>query len=95
MAELISASGRKATFNHPKNRNNKKLNKAFIKQRIAIFADKDIDPAIDSEVIELLQRKFNILLPQRPTLDEALEVVIKTHEVIGLIIQYRSASKVS
>jgi len=69
------------------------LNKAFIKQRIDIFADMDIDPAIDSQVIELLQRKFNILLPQRPTLDEALEVVIKSHEIIGLIIQYRSVPK--
>ena len=50
----------------------------------------DIDPAIDSQVIEVLQRKFNILLPQRPNLNEALEVVAKDHELIGLLLQYRS-----
>lgn len=69
------------------------MNKSFIKQRIAIFSGMDIDPAIDSEVIDMLKRKFAILLPQRPTLDESLEVVIKSHEIIGLIIQYRSSSK--
>jgi len=66
------------------------LNKTFIRQRIAIFAGMDIDPAIDSQVIEVLQRKFNILLPQRPNLNEALEVVAKDHELIGLLLQYRS-----
>ena len=69
------------------------MNRAFIRQRIAIFSDIDIDPDIDSQVIEVLQRKFNILLPQRPSLNESLEVVVKTHEIIGLLLQYRLASK--
>ena len=67
------------------------MNKTFIKQRIDIFSGAEIDPLNDKAVIELLQRKFNIFLPQRPTLDEALEVVIKKHEIIGLMLNYRAA----
>ena len=70
------------------------MNKDFIKQRIDIFADADIDPTSDEQVIAMLKRKFNILLPQRPTLDEALEVVTKKHDIIALIIDYRAMPNV-
>ncbi len=69
------------------------MNKEFLKQRIAIFSGKDIDPNVDAEVIDILKRKFAILLPQRPTLNESLDAVIKSHEVIGLILNYRNMSK--
>ena len=71
-----------------------KLNKEFIRQRISIFSGMDIDPAVDSQVVDILLRKFNIHLPQRATLDEALAATISDHEVISLISQYRSLSKV-
>ena len=66
------------------------FSKEFILQRICIFAGKDIDPRVDEQVTELLQRKFNIMLPQRSTMDEALAAAISDHEIIGLIIKYRS-----
>lgn len=66
------------------------MNKAYIKQRISIFCGSDIDANDDSQVTEVLQRKFNILLPQRPTLDSSLAAVISDHEIISLIIKYRS-----
>ncbi len=62
----------------------------FIKQRISIYSGTDIDPMIDSQVVELLQRKFNIKLPQRSSLDDALAAAISDHEIISLIIKYRS-----
>lgn len=65
------------------------MNKEFVKQRIAIFCGMDIDPSIDSQVTDILQRKFNISLPQRASLDEALEAAISDHEIISLIIKYR------
>lgn len=66
------------------------MNKEFVKQRIAIFCGMDIDPAIDSQVTDILKKKFNIFLPQRTSLDDALEATVSDHEIISLIIKYRS-----
>lgn len=66
------------------------MNKEYIKQRISIFTGMDIDPTIDSQVVEALQKKFNIHLPQRSSVDASLEAAISDHEIISLIIRYRS-----
>lgn len=50
----------------------------------------DMDPDIDTQVIDVLRRKFNIYLPQRPTLDESLTATISDHEIISLITEYRT-----
>ncbi|WP_103654436.1 hypothetical protein [Agarilytica rhodophyticola] len=69
------------------------MSKEFIKQRICIYAGMDIDPTIDSQVVEILKKRFNVLLPQRASLDEALEAAVFSHEIISLIIKYRSLVK--
>ena len=65
-------------------------NKDFIHQRICIYAGKEFDPTVDEYVTEVLRSKFNILLPQRASLNESLESVASVHEIIGLILQYRT-----
>jgi len=69
------------------------VSKEFIYQRISIFAGMDIDPTIDSQVTEMLQNKFNIFLPQRASLDDALEAATSNHEIVSLIIKYRSLNR--
>ncbi len=64
--------------------------KQFILQRICIYAGKEFDPDRDEQVREVLRNKFNILLPQRRSMDESLADVASTHEIIDLIMQYRS-----
>lgn len=64
--------------------------KDFIHKRICIFAGKPIDPHSDEEVETILRSKFNIQLPQRKTLDESLSATNSDHEIIGLILKYRS-----
>ncbi len=64
--------------------------KAFNLQRICIYAGKEFDPNSDDQVKEVLQNKFNILLPQRQSMNEALEAVASDHEIIDLIVKYRS-----
>lgn len=64
--------------------------KAFMLQRICIFAGKEIDPLVDTQVETLLRDKFNLHLPQRRSLDEALASVASDLEIISLIIQYRA-----
>lgn len=66
------------------------MNKEFIRQRIETFAGIEVDPSEDNQVVEMLKRKFNVRLPQRPTLDEALKACISDHEIIDLITEYRS-----
>ena len=46
--------------------------KEYILQRICIYVDKDFDPMIDQQVLEVLRSKFNIHLPQRTSLNESL-----------------------
>ncbi len=65
--------------------------KSFSLQRINIFAGKEIDPNSDSQVEEILKSKFNIFLPQRRTMNESLDAVASDHEIIELIIKYRTS----
>jgi hypothetical protein len=65
-------------------------NKDFIHQRICIYAGKEFDPTVDEHVAAVLRSKFNILLPQRASLNESLASVTSVHEIIGLILQYRT-----
>ena len=64
--------------------------KAFIQQRICNFAGDDIDLNSDQEIQEMLRYKFNIYLPQRPSLNESLESATSDHEIIDLLKQYRA-----
>jgi len=64
-------------------------NKDFILQRISIFAGKEIDPNADEEVDELLKEKFEIMLPQRRSMNESLEASTSDHDVVALILKYR------
>tara|TARA_R110002167_G_scaffold57701_6_gene163229 strand:- start:3253 stop:3414 length:162 start_codon:yes stop_codon:yes gene_type:complete len=50
----------------------------------------EFDPNSDEQVKEVLRNKFNIFLPQRQSMDDALAVVVSDHEIIDLIIKYRS-----
>lgn len=68
------------------------MNKDFILQRICIFSGKEIDPNSEEQVINILRDKFNIHLPQRRTLNESLTSSCSEHEIINLILQYRTAS---
>jgi DNA polymerase I-like protein with 3'-5' exonuclease and polymerase domains len=65
-------------------------NKEFISQRINVFAGKNIDPNVDKEVEDMLRSKFNIYLPQRPSMNESLTAVNNDHEILQLLIQYRT-----
>jgi hypothetical protein len=65
-------------------------NKTFIHDRICIFAGKIIDPDSDTQVKDMLRSKFNILLPQRQSMNESLASTTSGHEIIGLILKYRS-----
>lgn len=64
--------------------------KDFILQRIGNFAGQDIDPSSDEQVVSLLSNKFDILLPQRRTLDESLKATASEHEIVELILAYRA-----
>jgi len=65
-------------------------NKEFIRQRICIYAGREIDPAVDDQVEEVLRSKFNIFLPQRTSLNESLVSATSDHEILSLILQYRT-----
>jgi len=67
-------------------------NKEFILQRICIYAGKDFDPTIDEQVGEVLRTKFNINLPQRNSMNQSLESAISDHEIVDLIIEYRTTN---
>jgi len=64
--------------------------KEFILQRIHIFAGKPIDPCSDAQVTELLRNKFNIQLPQRSSFTESLKSATSSHEILDLIVRYRT-----
>ncbi len=68
-------------------------NKDFIHQRICVFAGKEIDPDSDAQVQEVLRNKFDINLPQRRSLNESLASTSSDHEIINLILQYRTMGK--
>ncbi len=64
-------------------------NKGFILQRIRIFAGREVDPNIDEQVNEILKDKFEIMLPQRRSMNESLAASTSDHEILGLILKYR------
>lgn len=64
--------------------------KDFALKRINIYAGKDIDPNSDAQVENILREKFNILLPQRRSMNESLSSVTSDHEIITLILKYRT-----
>lgn len=64
--------------------------KEFVKSRICIFAGKIIDPDSDAQVVDVLRYKFNIYLPQRRSMNESLASTTSDHEIIGLLLKYRS-----
>jgi hypothetical protein len=66
--------------------------KEFILQRICVYAGREIDPNVDSEVEQMLRSKFNIHLPQRRSMNESLAATISDHEVLGLLIKYRTST---
>lgn len=65
-------------------------NKAFLLQRIRVYAKSEIDPCVDVQVKEMLKNRFNILLPQRRSMDESLQSAKSEHEILALILEYRS-----
>ena len=65
--------------------------KEFIARRINIYAGREVDPNSDKDIQEMLRTKFNIHLPQRQTMNESLSATINDHEILQLILQYRSA----
>jgi hypothetical protein len=66
--------------------------KAFILQRICIYAGKQIDPNSDLQVKDVFNNVLGIKLPQRRTLNESLEAANHEHEIIGLITKNRNIS---
>ena len=64
-------------------------NKDFILQRIRIFAGREIDPNIDEQVDEVLKDRFEIMLPQRRSMNESLAASTSDHEILALILKYR------
>ena len=66
--------------------------KELVHKRICTYAGKNIDPNSDEQVKDILRFKFNIHLPQRNSMDEALASATSDHEIIGLILKYRTMS---
>ena len=64
--------------------------KDFILQRICIYAGKEFDLNSDEQITTMLRNKFNIQLPQRPSMTESLLAAISDHEILGLLVKYRS-----
>jgi len=67
--------------------------KESVYKSICVYTNKEFDPNTDNDVLTLLRNKFNIYLPQRSTLDDSLTATASDHEIIELIIKYRTLSK--
>jgi DNA polymerase I-like protein with 3'-5' exonuclease and polymerase domains len=65
-------------------------NMELMHKRICNFSGKDIDPNSDAQVEDILRNKFNIHLPQRKSLNDSLKSAASDHEIIGLILNYRT-----
>jgi len=65
-------------------------NKDFILQRIHIFAGEEFDPNNDMQVINMLKEKFEIMLPQRRSMNDSLASTTSDHDIVGLILKYRT-----
>ena len=66
--------------------------KELIHKRISIFSGREFDPNSDAEVETILRDKFNIFLPQRSSMNDSLQSSASDHEIIGLILKYRTMS---
>jgi len=66
------------------------VRKEFILQRICIYAGQNVDPNSDEQVKKVLRSEFNIHLPQRRTMNESLSSSASDHEILSLIIKYRT-----
>ncbi len=64
--------------------------KQFLQKRICIFAGQTIDPDSDVQVESMLRTRFNIRLPQRRSMNESLSSTISDHEIISLLLKYRT-----
>ena len=65
-------------------------NQDFLLQRLFIYAGREFDPLVDKEVAEVLRSRLNIHLPQRASLNESLALAKSDHEIIRLLLQYRT-----
>lgn len=65
----------------------------FVLQRLCVFAGENFDPDSDKQVEDILRRKFRIHLPQRPSLNDSLASTISDHEILALLVQYRTMAK--
>ena len=66
------------------------VDKNFTLQRIKIYLGGEVDPNSDAQITELLRDKFNVVLPQRRSMNESLRDCTSDHEIVGLILKYRS-----
>lgn len=64
--------------------------KEFLLQRIRVYARSEIDPCVDVQVKEMLKNRFNILLPQRPSMNQSLISAKSEHEILAMILEYRT-----
>lgn len=64
--------------------------KEFIYQRICAYSKREFDPSVDEDVVDVLRSRFNILLPQRSSLNDSLESSASDHEIISLLLKYRA-----
>lgn len=67
--------------------------KEFLLQRIRVYAHAEIDPCVDEQVKAMLKSRFNILLPQRPSMNQSLLSAKSEHEILALILEYRAMCK--
>lgn len=65
-------------------------NKDFVYQRICNYSGEEFDPNEDHKVLKILRSRFNIHLPQRASINDALEAATSDHEIVELILQYRT-----
>ena len=65
--------------------------KDFLLQRIRVYAGVEMDLASDEQVETILRRKFNVRLPQRSSMNESLASCISDHDIIKLLIAYRTS----
>ncbi|HEY7772308.1 MAG TPA: hypothetical protein VIC26_03950 [Marinagarivorans sp.] len=63
--------------------------KDFIRQRINVYAGREIEPDSDDDVQRLLREKFNIHLPQRASFLDSLTSANSRHDILDLLIEYR------
>lgn len=91
---MINSSTRTAPCEQKNKTKEKKeqkvIDKSFVLQRISAYVGREINPDNDAEVTDVLKKKFNILLPQRRSLDDSLTSSASDHEIIDLLKQYRS-----